>query len=654
MVSPSLLPLSRHHNHISHHHQTSIDATTNMVIPTTTMRHMSFVSKMKKLMKELVTESVRKTRQEKQQLEEEEEKAAETLQNKKRSKKKSLSLKKSTKLSKTFKSTPPVNNEMDHDFQDEDEETNIDVDDENENENEFMSTMNEKKRSTSAAAISLLTRSPTSSSTSSPPTSSKHQKSTSVTDNHDAEKSMMMTNNDDMNVANVEGANVENVENVDNDDTSDEQHLFNIINPSKYTNVQHFMDLLSDEERKQYMSGSGNGGSGETLQNHYSLSTKKVISPRHSKFLRISVLGNPNVGKSSLLNKVTHAKVSAVSPKKQTTREQLTVVHNVREAQLVFTDTPGVISPRYKKSDVNVSVMTDPLMREAMSSLDDTDVVLLMIDVTKPLEEIDHLIKAIAHHHATVQQQNATAAANANAKSSTTPVVQPKRFKCIAVLNKKDLLEEDDNVITDLEYALLETKVFVDVIPMSVHKNEGIDRLKRVLFEMSYEHPWKYNVVLPQLTLKQRLSEIVREKLYQRINKEIPYNVELFVARVELTRPVPDGVIVDIDLRCKTIGQRKIVIGALPFIHKHSLKDMYDLFKTTKVHLSFEVSVVPGKEGLSKLSQDERKERLKLLSAYSRESYHRTRAQEKKQKQLEGESPKAKRSQRRADIWTSH
>lgn len=632
-----------------------------MVISTTTVRHMSFVSKRKKLMKELVTESVRKARQEKQQqLEEEEEKTTEVLlQNKKRSKKKSASssssssspsLKKSTKLSKTtFKSTPPVNNnEMDDDFYDEDEETNIDVDDTDES--EFMSTVNEKKRSTSAAAISLLTRS-------SPTSSSKHQKSTtSVNDNHDAEKSMMRTNSDDMNVANVESANVENVENVENvDDMSDEQHLFNIINPSKYTNVQHFMDLLSDEERKQYMSGSG--GNGETLQNHYSLSTKKVISPRHSKFLRISVLGNPNVGKSSLLNKVTHAKVSAVSPKKQTTREQLTVVHNVREAQLVFTDTPGVISPRYKKSDVNVSVMTDPLMREAMSSLDDTDVVLLMIDVTKPLEEIDHLIKAIAHHHATVQQQNATAAAanaSPNAKSSTTPVVQPKRFKCIAVLNKKDLLEEDDNVITDLEYALLETKVFVDVIPMSVHKNEGIDRLKRVLFEMSYEHPWKYNVVLPQLTLKQRLSEIVREKLYQRINKEIPYNVELFVARVELTRPVPDGVIVDIDLRCKTIGQRKIVIGALPFIHKHSLKDMYDLFKTTKVHLSFEVSVVPGKEGLSKLSQDERKERLKLLSAYSRESYHRTRAQEKKQKQLEGESPKAKRSQRRADIWTSH
>lgn len=420
------------------------------------------------------------------------------------------------------------------------------------------------------------------------------------------------------------------------------EDIMNIINPSKYTNVQHFMDLLSEEQKG-------------------SISEKKkpVKSPKDARLLRISILGNPNVGKSTLLNQLVQTKVSAVSRKRQTTREKVLAVYNMDEAQFVFYDTPGVISPKYRQAVPSVQAVSDPLLREAMSTLEKTDAILLMIDATKPLEEIDHLVKTISFYHKMMQATEEKIEKEQAKKKTFKPVDEPeepkmpKKFQCIAVLNKKDLLKEDVS-ISDLKYALLETKVFVDVIPISALKKEGIEHLKKVLYTMAYSHKWLYDTVLPEMTIKQRIAEIVREKLYERVNKEVPYQVELHVARAELTKPIPDGVIVDVDFRVKTIGQRRIVIGALPYIHKRSLADLKKLFKTDKVHLSFEVNIIPEHIKLQGLSEEEKEKRLKLLTQSHRKSYHANVSQIEK-KRIEKPETKStkKKSHRVADVWQS-
>jgi GTP-binding protein Era len=417
-----------------------------------------------------------------------------------------------------------------------------------------------------------------------------------------------------------------------------------IINPSTYTDIQHFTDLLDEDERKK-------------------LNAKVSIkSPPGARLLRIAVIGNPNAGKSTLINSLVGTKVSAVSSKKQTTRKNTLGVATVDEAQFVFYDTPGVISPHYRSSVSSVKEVSDPLLREAMESLEHVDVVLFMIDATKPIEEVSHLVNNIAYFHDMIQKSNTDAPETIKSEKKPTksfkPVVSdpddkidepgtPKKFQCIAVLNKKDMIPERES-LKDMELALLETKVFVDVVVISALREQGIDRLKGIFYELAYEHNWLYDSVIPKMTLKERVGEIVREKLYERFNKEVPYQIGIFISKLELTKPVPDGVLIDVDLRAPTMGQRGIIIGGLPYVHKHATADLRRLFKSKNIHLSFEVNLKSARVKLDGVSDEEKQKRIEAVTKSQRQSYM---ARVYQKEQAKEQAEQKKKSRKISDVF---
>lgn len=238
----------------------------------------------------------------------------------------------------------------------------------------------------------------------------------------------------------------------------------------------------------------------------------------------VSIVGKPNVGKSSLINAIIKEKVSIVSPKPQTTRNNIVGIYNDEDSQIVFVDTPGIFnSDSHLGSFMNKSV-------NAISH--DTDVVVVMIDGSK------------------------------NDLESQLPLV--KKFK------------DDDNVIlviskTDLttfeklypELAKCNEVGFVkDIIPISSHKNRNIDVLinsiKKLLPIRDREDAMFETDIYTTKSVKFIASEIIREKMLWLLQDEIPHGVAVYISDW-----IDEGTLIQInaDIICEKDNHKQIIIG---------------------------------------------------------------------------------------------
>lgn len=284
----------------------------------------------------------------------------------------------------------------------------------------------------------------------------------------------------------------------------------------------------------------------------------------------VTIVGRPNVGKSSLLNKLVGEKIAAVSNKPQTTRTKITGVLTKEETQFVFIDTPGMHTAKNK--------LSEHMVKAVNSSVSDVDIILLVVDCTKNINETEK--KLIE-----------------NFKVAKSPV--------ILVINKIDLLSEKSQLLSIIDnYSKL--CEFKSIIPVSVIFDDGIDIIMDELEKNSIEGPHFFpDDMLTDQPEKVIASEIIREKLLDLLSEEIPHGIAV---TIEKMREREDKDILDIEatIFCEKDSHKGIVIGKNGALLKkvgQLAREELETFFEIKINLQCWVKVKEGwrnREGIIK------------------------------------------------------
>ena len=242
----------------------------------------------------------------------------------------------------------------------------------------------------------------------------------------------------------------------------------------------------------------------------------------------VNIVGNPNVGKSTLMNQLVGERISIATFKAQTTRHRIMGIVNTPDMQIVFSDTPGVLKPNYK--------LQESMLAFSVSALQDADVLLYVTDVVEnPEKNMDFLEK-----------------------------VQKMTIPVILLINKIDELAGDINTtsqarlagIVERWHALLPN---AEILPISAKNKFGTDVLLKRIQELLPESPAYFDK--DQLTDKPArffVSEIIREKILLYYDKEIPYSVEVCVERFKETEK---NIHINAIIYVERDSQKGIIIG---------------------------------------------------------------------------------------------
>ena len=235
----------------------------------------------------------------------------------------------------------------------------------------------------------------------------------------------------------------------------------------------------------------------------------------------VNIVGNPNVGKSTLMNQLVGEKLSIATFKAQTTRHRIMGIVNTDDAQIVFSDTPGVLKPNYK--------MQEMMLQFSESALADADILLYVTDVVEnPEKNMDFLDKV---------------------SKMTIPV--------ILLINKID--ESGQKKLGNLVETWHKLLPNAEILPLSAKNKFGIDILMKRILELLPESPAFFDK--DQLTDKPAkffVSEIIREKILRYYDKEIPYSVEVVIERFkEDDRQIHINAIIYVERS----SQKGIIIG---------------------------------------------------------------------------------------------
>ena len=236
-----------------------------------------------------------------------------------------------------------------------------------------------------------------------------------------------------------------------------------------------------------------------------------------------SIIGRPNVGKSTLLNQLVAQKVAATSNRPQTTRNKITGVVHLTGAQIILVDTPGIHATKRTLNEMMVQV--------SLSTYTDVDLILVLIDAVEGfLPEDEFVLKSMEH------------------------TVVPK----ILVINKIDLVEKP-NLLTLFEKANNKA-VFKEIIPVSALKNDGVELLKDLIVGYLPEGPEYFpKDMITDCTEAFLLEEIIREKVLNLTRFEVPHSVAVVVEN--MGDPIDGLVRIDATLYTEKTSQKKIIIG---------------------------------------------------------------------------------------------
>ena len=211
----------------------------------------------------------------------------------------------------------------------------------------------------------------------------------------------------------------------------------------------------------------------------------------------VSLIGRPNAGKSTLLNRLVGTKLAIVSDKPQTTRTRILGVKNYPDAQVVFLDTPGIHRPLHR--------MNVRMVDTAVDTIREVDVLGLVVDVTEPPGKGDRFVIDLVKHAAS-------------------PV--------FLILNKIDLIKKSKLLPIMQQYSELGT--FAEIVPVSAGTGDNVDRLERAIIDRLPEgeplYPPDYLTDQPERFFA---AEIVREKLLQFTHAELPFSTAVVIDRFE-------------------------------------------------------------------------------------------------------------------------
>jgi len=273
----------------------------------------------------------------------------------------------------------------------------------------------------------------------------------------------------------------------------------------------------------------------------------------------VSILGRPNVGKSTLLNALVGSKVSIVADKPQTTRTSIQAVATTERAQIVFADTPGI-----HRGD---SAINKRMMDTVRAALNDRDALVFVADAVQEVTAQD--IEALS-------------------------VLKKVKTCAILALNKIDLLKDRSKLLALLDrYRSLND--FVEYVPVSAATGEGVNTLRNLIVARLPAGPAYFPADhITEQPERFLAAELVREKILMETRQEVPHAVAVMVDKWE---EKPRLVRLFATIYVEKEGQKKILIGAQGAKLKHIgtlARHDIERFLTKKVFLSLHVKVQPG------------------------------------------------------------
>ncbi|MCR4661176.1 MAG: GTPase Era [Clostridia bacterium] len=280
----------------------------------------------------------------------------------------------------------------------------------------------------------------------------------------------------------------------------------------------------------------------------------------------VTIMGRPNAGKSTFINTLIGEKVAIVSWRPQTTRENIIGIYNEPNCQIVFTDTPGIFTPRNKLGNF--------MVKNIELSSEHTDVILYILNAEKDFNEVD--------------------------KQSIENFIN-KNYNIIVAINKVDRVTKDKVVSFMAE--LNKYPQIKSVVPISALKNKNVsivlDEIKKLLTDnIKYYEDDLYT----DKTVRYMCGEIIREKAFRLLDKEIPYGIGVEIIEFDEKE---SGKLINIsaDIICEKQAHKKIILGKngqmIKQIATYSRQDMENLLGT-KVFLTLFVKVEPDwRENLS-------------------------------------------------------
>ena len=271
----------------------------------------------------------------------------------------------------------------------------------------------------------------------------------------------------------------------------------------------------------------------------------------------VSIVGRPNVGKSTLMNNVVGEKIAIMSDKPQTTRNTIQAVYTDEECQIVFLDTPGIHKPKNKLGEF--------ILKSATDAFKNVDLLLFVVEDSKKIGPGDRKIIE-------------------DLRGIKTPV--------ILVLNKIDKLEESE--LFELMQLYSNEDLFKAIVPISALKGRNVNELLKVIGNYLQEGP-KYfpDYMITDQPERVLVSELIREKVLHYLNDEVPHGVAVEVERMK-SRQDKDIVDISAVIYCERDSHKGIIIGKngrkLKGIGKSAREDM-ELLLGSKINLQLWVKV---------------------------------------------------------------
>lgn len=268
----------------------------------------------------------------------------------------------------------------------------------------------------------------------------------------------------------------------------------------------------------------------------------------------VNIVGNPNVGKSTLMNRLVGERISIITSKAQTTRHRIMGIVNTDDMQIVYSDTPGVLQPNYK--------LQESMLNFSESALDDADVLIYVTDVIETIDKNEEFLQ------------------------------QVKKEKCpiLLLINKIDQTDQAKLEALVQEWSGILPQA--EIIPIAALSNFNVNYVKQRVEELMPESPPYFEKdALTDKPARFFVTEIIREKILLYYQKEIPYAVEVVV---EMFKEEDDLIHIKALIICERDSQKGIIIGhggqALKKVGAMARKDI-ERFFGKKVFLEMFVKV---------------------------------------------------------------
>jgi GTPase len=233
----------------------------------------------------------------------------------------------------------------------------------------------------------------------------------------------------------------------------------------------------------------------------------------------VAIIGEPNVGKSTLLNTLLDQKISIVSKKPQTTRQRVIGISTDAEAQIIFMDTPGILNPKY--------LLQEEMVKHVNNAMSDSDLLLIVVDVTRNTEF----------------QQN---------------LLEKAKKSAILVINKTDLAEEEKLRNIQLKYDA--QGIFREIIQVSALKKINTDLLlKSIKNSLPFHQPYYPDDIISEHPERFFAAEFIREVIFKKFREEVPYSTAVEIR--EFKERDKGKLFIRADIIVEKESQKGIIIG---------------------------------------------------------------------------------------------